>query len=118
MKTQHYILFTIAGLIMILSSCCNCSDPPPLLKDTKFKLAYKLVDGSWDTMSVILPKVAKFSVESTSNGTYALCYRYYQNKELVQDDIKAAVIDFKLLSDSLVLDTASKRVELIKKDTI
>ena len=123
MKVQHYLLSAITSFMLVLTSCdgtfCGCSDPTPPLKDTEFKIAYKLVDGSWDTLSVVLPKATEFLVEPTGSGTYALFSKYSDvNGNVTQRAIKAAVIDYKMLGDSLVLDTASKKVELIKKHTI
>jgi len=111
MKAQHYIVLVLSAL---LASCdgspCGCGSEPAL-KDTEFTIAYKLVDGSWDTTKRTLPSTAMFWVGSTEKSTYALF-----NKENDKDDghlLKTAVIDYKLVGSKLVLDTTAKKVELI-----
>lgn len=95
-----------------LIACKSCGRCPEPLNDTEFTIAYKLVDGSWDTIQHVLPKTTKFWVGSTEKGTYALYYKKKVN-DYSGEVFKTAVIDYKIVDTTLVLDTATREVELV-----
>ena len=101
--------------LILMSSCekgniCGCESEPKL-KDTEFSIAYKLVDGSWDTTKRVLPSTASFWVGSTDKGTYAMYYREAEGSEA--NILKAAVIDYVITNKKLVLDTTAQKVDLL-----
>ncbi len=109
MRAPHFILALFALTIV----GCMPEDEEPLL-DTKYKIAYKLVDGSWDTSSVVGPAGTKFWVNG-SDGTYSLVYAWHTDRirqRIVEGTWKDAVIDFDVISEEKTLDTTTRRVEL------
>lgn len=109
MKHKNLALILISCLVILQGCDCGCSDPEPI-DDTEFTIAYKLVDGSWDTLTRTLPSTASFWVGG-SEGTYSLYYM--RNKNNDAEKLKSAVIDYRIVLRTLVVDTTTKKVDII-----
>lgn len=111
MNIFRYIM-ALCLCISTLTACKNCGCGSDPLNDTEFTIAYKLVDGSWDTTQRKLPHATQFWVGSTEKGTYALYYKKNAN-DYSGEIFKTAVIDYQIVDTTLILDTATKKVELV-----
>ncbi len=98
-------LLALVLSVLLLASCEKS------LKDTEFCIKYKTIDGSWeDDLCWDLPRDSEFYIDS-ENGAYMLMFK---NSDTPRGLLKKGVIDYRIVSRRLVLDTTAKKVELIE----
>lgn len=106
--------YLLALLILLLASCSyECRN------DMEFGVKYKTVDGSWEgPLYWDLPHDSRIGIEARS-GTYGMyCYSKCKGTNSVGIRLKNAVIDFRVVSKTMLYDTTKTRVELIEPNAL
>lgn len=116
MKALYFGIVAIA-----LLAACTPEEPSSAKKtepinDTRFTIACKLVDKTWDTTWTDMPKNTNFFI-SGFDGVYYLASDVDRDG-YADYNIRGAVIDFEIVSSRLIVDTITRKVELITFDTL
>ena len=113
MKAQVVYTMVLWGTISVAVALSACDGTPKPIDDTEFGIAYKTMDGSWDTLYWTLPSTSTFHIRHAQDTGYRLmCKRHPEQSTLEETLLKMATIDFRVISKRLVLDTTSVIVDI------
>lgn len=116
MSNRKFITYLIMGWTFCLAPAIliGCCGEPEVqhVDDTRFEMSVKMVDGSWSEVAWNLPSTSEFYIRGVDGTYYLSCTRWEDDHGI---RLKTAVIDYKVLKKTRILDTTATRINLEHK---